>query len=61
VRSSTIRDVAQNVSTLRTALKLLKIDFQAYAEGIFLPLARQLQHNTLTIAASLSAKARELR
>ena len=36
-------------------------DFQAYAEGIFLPLARQLQQNTLVLASSLSAKARDLR
>ena len=34
---------------------------QSYAEGIFLPLARELQQSTLYLATSLSAKARELR
>jgi len=43
VRSATILDVKRCTSTLRSAINLLRIDFQAYAEGIFLPLARELQ------------------
>lgn len=91
VRSSTILDVKRCTSTLRSAINLLRIDFQvhphalirlvpactysmvfltsrdnfvfvqSYAEGIFLPLARELQQSTLYLATSLSAKARELR
>jgi len=61
VRSATILDVKRCTSTLRSAINLLRIDFQSYAEGIFLPLARQLQQNTLYLATSLSAKARDLR
>jgi hypothetical protein len=61
VRSATILDVKRSTSTLRSAINLLRIDFQSYAEGIFLPLARELQQSTLYLATSLSAKARDLR
>ena len=44
-----------------TSKALRRMRLQSYAEGIFLPLARELQQSTLYLATSLSAKARDLR
>ena len=61
VRSSTILEVKRSTATLRSAINLLRVDFQQYAEGIFLPLARELQQGTLSLATSLASKSRDLR